>query len=177
MIHRTKETGFKTNALLAFHVALSLQLAYSDSERASPTNSVQTVYNNRVRRIAFSRIRTYTFIRSLSSQLILPPLSSTIIIGITMRSSYFDDLAAPFEADRLIEIRTSGMKRMPGLAVMSGIDKELRTVSMKVDKLGLEGDWHDLTFHGGLDKAILGCGHSSMTAVSYRPTNDHPCFY
>ncbi|KAH0527783.1 hypothetical protein TsFJ059_002725 [Trichoderma semiorbis] len=73
-----------------------------------------------------------------------------------MRSSYYDDLTAPFEADRLIEIRTSGMKRMPGLAVMSGIDKELRTVSMKVDKLGLEGDWHDLTFHGGLDKAILG---------------------
>lgn len=94
-----------------------------------------------------------------------------------MRSSYFDDLAAPFEADRLIEIRTSGMKRMPGLAVMSGIDKELRTVSMKVDKLGLEGDWHDLTFHGGLDKAILGCRHSSMTAVNYRPTNEPPYFY
>ena len=74
-----------------------------------------------------------------------------------MIDSYLKALAAPFEADRLLEIRTSGMKRMPGLAVMSGIDKELRTVSMKVDKLGLEGDEHDLTFHGGLDKAILGC--------------------
>lgn len=94
-----------------------------------------------------------------------------------MRSSYFDDLAAPFEADRLIEIRTSGMKRMPGLAIMSGIDKELRTVSMKVDKLGLEGDEHDLTFHGGVDKAILGCGYSSMAAGNYKPTNDRPCFY
>ncbi|KAL7786649.1 pyruvate kinase-like protein [Trichoderma ceciliae] len=73
-----------------------------------------------------------------------------------MRGSYMEDLVAPFEADRLIEIRTSGMKRMPGLSIMSGIDKELRTVSMKVDKLGLEGDEHDLTFHGGLDKAILG---------------------
>ncbi|KAL6859695.1 pyruvate kinase-like protein [Trichoderma novae-zelandiae] len=73
-----------------------------------------------------------------------------------MIGSYSEDLAAPFEADRLLEIRTSGMKRMPGLAVMSGIDKQLRPVSMKVDKLGLEGDEHDLTFHGGLDKAILG---------------------
>lgn len=74
-----------------------------------------------------------------------------------MAKSYLEALAAPFEADRLLEIRTSGMKQMPGLTVMSGIDKQLRTVSMKVDKLGLEGDEHDLTFHGGLDKAILGC--------------------
>jgi MOSC domain-containing protein YiiM len=74
-----------------------------------------------------------------------------------MTGSYLEALAAPFEADRLLEIRTSGMKRMPGLTVMSGIDKQLRTDSMKVDKLGLEGDEHDLTFHGGLDKAILGC--------------------
>ncbi|KAH8130038.1 hypothetical protein FP744_10008926 [Trichoderma asperellum] len=73
-----------------------------------------------------------------------------------MKGSYLDNLAAPFEADRLIEIRTSGMKQMPGLNVMSGIDKQIRTVSMKVDKLGLEGDEHDPTFHGGLDKAILG---------------------
>ncbi|TFB06073.1 Putative dioxygenase subunit beta YeaX [Trichoderma ghanense] len=73
-----------------------------------------------------------------------------------MIEAYMEDLAAPFEADRLLEIRTSGMKRMPGLTVMSGIDKQLRAVSMKVDKLGLEGDEHDLTFHGGLDKAILG---------------------
>ncbi|KAL7814064.1 pyruvate kinase-like protein [Trichoderma gracile] len=73
-----------------------------------------------------------------------------------MTDSYLEALAAPFEADRLLEIRTSGMKQMPGLTVMSGIDKQLRTVSMKVDKLGLEGDEHDLTFHGGLDKAILG---------------------
>lgn len=82
-----------------------------------------------------------------------------------MRSNYLEALAAPFEADRLIEIRTSGMKRMPGLSVMSGIDKELRTVSMKVDKLGLEGDEHDPTFHGGPDKAILGCRQSSAILV------------
>lgn len=88
-----------------------------------------------------------------------------------MRASYFDDLAAPFEADRLIEIRTSAMKRMPGLKIMSGIDKELRTVSMKVDKMGLEGDEHDPTFHGGLDKAILGCKYPSMTAVNIEQTN------
>lgn len=87
----------------------------------------------------------------------------------TMRGSYLDNLAAPFEADRLIEIRTSGMKQMPGLNVMSGIDKQIRTVSMKIDKLGLEGDEHDPTFHGGLDKAILGCKYYSSFMLKAAP--------
>jgi MOSC domain-containing protein YiiM len=59
--------------------------------------------------------------------------------------------------DKLLEIRTSRMKRLAGLKVESGIDKTLRDGPMKVDKLGLEGDEHDPTFHGGPDKAILGC--------------------
>ena len=67
------------------------------------------------------------------------------------------DFWAPFENDRLLEVRTSKMKLMPGLRVTSGIDKELRGGEMVVNKLGLEGDEHDPTFHGGVDKAILGC--------------------
>lgn len=67
------------------------------------------------------------------------------------------DFDAPFESDTLLEIRTSRMKLMPGLTVSSGIDKQLRDGPMKIDKVGLEGDEHDLTFHGGPDKAILGC--------------------
>lgn len=67
------------------------------------------------------------------------------------------EFTAPFEADRLLEIRTSRMKRMPGLNIESGIDKQICNQPMKVSKLGLDGDEHDPTFHGGPDKAILGC--------------------
>jgi MOSC domain-containing protein YiiM len=67
------------------------------------------------------------------------------------------DLTAPFEVDRLLEVRTSAMKQMAGLTIMSGIDKELRNRPMKIDEVGLDGDEHDLTFHGGPDKAVLGC--------------------
>lgn len=49
------------------------------------------------------------------------------------------------------------MKKMPNLNVLSGIDKKICGHPMKVNKLGLEGDEHDPTFHGGPDKAILGC--------------------
>lgn len=68
-----------------------------------------------------------------------------------------DDLSAPFGVDRLLEIRTSRMKKMPGLEITSGIDKTICSGPMKIGKLGLEGDEHDPTFHGGPDKAILGC--------------------
>lgn len=67
------------------------------------------------------------------------------------------DLDAPFEVDKLLEVRISPMKKMPGLRVESGIDKKLCNGPMRVSKLGLEGDEHDPTFHGGVDKAILGC--------------------
>ena len=67
------------------------------------------------------------------------------------------DLAAPFHVDKLLEVRTSDMKKMPGLNIESGIDKKTCPGPMKINRLGLEGDEHDLTFHGGPDKAILGC--------------------
>ncbi|KAI5462616.1 MOSC domain-containing protein [Mariannaea sp. PMI_226] len=67
-----------------------------------------------------------------------------------------DMFSRPFGVDKLLEIRTSRMKKMAGIEVLSGIDKTLCPGPMKIDKLGLEGDEHDLTFHGGPDKAILG---------------------
>lgn len=67
------------------------------------------------------------------------------------------DFESPFEVDTLLEVRTSGMKNMPGLKVLSGIDKKICPQPMKLTKLGLQGDEHDMTFHGGPDKAILGC--------------------
>lgn len=67
------------------------------------------------------------------------------------------DFASPFQEDSLLEIRVSHMKKMPGLDVMSGIDKTICDMPMRISKLGLDGDEHDPTFHGGPDKAILGC--------------------
>ncbi|KAI3325871.1 PK beta-barrel-protein domain-containing protein-like protein [Xylariaceae sp. AK1471] len=66
------------------------------------------------------------------------------------------DLFAPFERDTILEIRTSKMKTMPGLTIQSGIDKQLRSGKIPVTFLGLDADEHDLTFHGGKDKAIHG---------------------
>ncbi|KAI0869067.1 pyruvate kinase-like protein [Hypoxylon argillaceum] len=66
------------------------------------------------------------------------------------------DLFAPFEKDTILEVRTSKMKLMPGLTIQSGIDKQLRSGKIPVTFLGLDADEHDLTFHGGRDKAIHG---------------------
>ncbi|OLN85934.1 putative dioxygenase subunit beta YeaX [Colletotrichum chlorophyti] len=66
------------------------------------------------------------------------------------------DLWSPFTVDTLLEVRTSTMKKMPGLEVESGIDKGLREGPVRVSHLGLEADEHDPTFHGGPDKAIHG---------------------
>ncbi|KAL0942525.1 vanillate o-demethylase [Colletotrichum truncatum] len=66
------------------------------------------------------------------------------------------DLWAPFTKDTLLEVRTSTMKKMPGLEIESGIDKSLRDGPIRVSFLGLEDDEHDPTFHGGVDKAIHG---------------------
>ncbi|KAK5634397.1 hypothetical protein RRF57_010110 [Xylaria bambusicola] len=73
------------------------------------------------------------------------------------------DLFAPFEKDTILEIRTSKMKTMPGLTIQSGIDKELRSGRIHVTYLGLVDDEHDLTFHGGKDKAIHGYCSSHYT--------------
>ncbi|KAI1113966.1 PK beta-barrel-protein domain-containing protein-like protein [Nemania sp. NC0429] len=66
------------------------------------------------------------------------------------------DLFAPFERDTILEVRTSKMKTMPGLTIQTGIDKHLRSGKIPVTFLGLDADEHDLTFHGGRDKAIHG---------------------
>ncbi|KXH51737.1 MOSC domain-containing protein [Colletotrichum simmondsii] len=66
------------------------------------------------------------------------------------------DLWSPFTSDTLLEVRTSVMKKMPGLEVTSGIDKDLRHGPIHVSFLGLDADEHDPTFHGGPDKAIHG---------------------
>jgi len=81
------------------------------------------------------------------------------------------NLTDPFEVDTLLEIRTSGMKKMTGLNIESGIDKKLCPGPMKVGKLGLDGDEHDPTFHGGPDKAILGC--KSLIRPSPCPRMSH----
>ncbi|KAI0417233.1 PK beta-barrel-protein domain-containing protein-like protein [Xylaria grammica] len=73
------------------------------------------------------------------------------------------DLFAPFEKDTILEIRTSKMKTMPGLTIQTGIDKQLRSGKIPVTFLGLNDDEHDLTFHGGRDKAIHGYCSSHYT--------------
>lgn len=52
----------------------------------------------------------------------------------------------------LEEIRTSKLR--PFGPVLSGIDKQVRSGRLYVSPLGLSEDEHDLTFHGGIDKAI-----------------------
>jgi MOSC domain-containing protein YiiM/ferredoxin-NADP reductase len=52
----------------------------------------------------------------------------------------------------LKELRTSRMKQFG--PVQSGIDKQIRLGKVFVSKLGLSEDEHDLTFHGGVDKAV-----------------------
>ncbi|KAL2023165.1 hypothetical protein VTK56DRAFT_3771 [Thermocarpiscus australiensis] len=66
------------------------------------------------------------------------------------------DLYAPITSDTILEVRTGKMKPLRGLAVQSGIDKTPRDGPVRVTEMGLEGDEHDPTFHGGLDKAVHG---------------------
>lgn len=67
------------------------------------------------------------------------------------------DLYAPFTSDILLEVRSGKMKKMRGLTIESGIDKSLLEGPVYVNRLGIAGDEHDPTFHGGVDKAIHGC--------------------
>ncbi|ORY68665.1 MOSC domain-containing protein [Pseudomassariella vexata] len=78
------------------------------------------------------------------------------------------DMFAPFERDVILEVRTSRMKIMLGLAIQSGIDKEIRSGKVFVTKTGIEEDEHDLTFHGGVDKAIHGCEYCSSHYPKWR---------
>ncbi|AEO62287.1 bd4fcb9a-d4c2-40c9-bd21-ee6a77212d34 [Thermothielavioides terrestris] len=79
------------------------------------------------------------------------------------------DLYAPFTSDTILEVRTGTMKPLRGLTVQSGIDKTVRHGPVRVTELGLEGDEHDPTFHGGLDKAIHGycSSHYSTWRAEY----------
>jgi MOSC domain-containing protein YiiM len=76
------------------------------------------------------------------------------------------DLYAPFTSDTILEVRTGTMKPLRGLTVQSGIDKTVRHGPVRVTELGLEGDEHDPTFHGGLDKAIHGCKFHSPGIIN-----------
>lgn len=67
------------------------------------------------------------------------------------------DLLAPFTSDTLLEVRQGKMKRMDGLTIESGIDKQICVGPVTVTSGGVVGDEHDYTFHGGRDKAIHGC--------------------
>lgn len=49
------------------------------------------------------------------------------------------------------------MQKLPGLEVLSGIEKGTHSEPLKLTKLGFECDEHDPVFHGGPDKAVLGC--------------------
>ena len=76
------------------------------------------------------------------------------------------DLWSPVTSDVVLEVRTSRMKKMPGLDIESGIDKTLCAGAVQVTRLGLEGDEHDPTFHGGIDKAVHACESSPLTPRS-----------
>ncbi|KAL1853114.1 hypothetical protein Daus18300_011942 [Diaporthe australafricana] len=71
------------------------------------------------------------------------------------------DLYAPFTSDTILEVRSGKMKKYKGLNIESGIDKSLLHGPVHVGKLGIDGDEHDCTFHGGPDKAVHGycCSH------------------
>lgn len=64
------------------------------------------------------------------------------------------DLSAPFTNPTIREVRTSKMKFMHNLSIETGIYKKPRTTRVFCTTTGLESDEHDLTFHGGIDKAV-----------------------
>lgn len=67
------------------------------------------------------------------------------------------DLWAPCTTDTILEVRSGKLKKYKGLNIESGIDKSLLFGPVHIGKLGIDGDEHDLTFHGGPDKAVHGC--------------------
>ena len=81
------------------------------------------------------------------------------------------DLAAPFENDVILEVRRSKMKTMPGLKILSGIDKTPCEGRVAVSFLGLEEDEHDLVFHGGRDKAVHGCACHPFLPLPWPPSS------
>lgn len=64
------------------------------------------------------------------------------------------NLDAPFENPTILHLRTSKMKTMRNLSISTGIYKLPRDDRVFCSSTGLESDEHDLTFHGGIDKAV-----------------------
>ena len=64
------------------------------------------------------------------------------------------DLDMPFRNPTIVHIRTSKMKTMRNLKITTGIYKQPREGRIYCTLTGLESDEHDLTFHGGVDKAV-----------------------
>jgi len=64
------------------------------------------------------------------------------------------DLNAPFQDPKIVQLRTSKMKTMRDLSISTGIYKQPRSDRVFCSFTGLESDEHDLTFHGGVDKAV-----------------------
>ncbi|KAK0102361.1 hypothetical protein ONS95_005982 [Cadophora gregata] len=64
------------------------------------------------------------------------------------------DLNVPWHKDTVLQLRTSKMKPMHNLSISTGIYKQPRTTRVFCSFTGLADDEHDLTFHGGVDKAV-----------------------
>ncbi|PSR89039.1 MOSC domain-containing protein [Coniella lustricola] len=79
------------------------------------------------------------------------------------------DLWSPFKRDTILEVRSGKLKKYKGLNIESGIDKTLLDGPVHIGKLGIDGDEHDLTFHGGVDKAVHGycCTHYPTWASEF----------
>ncbi|KAL4791101.1 pyruvate kinase-like protein [Aspergillus venezuelensis] len=64
-------------------------------------------------------------------------------------------LEQPWKTDRLLQVRTGKVKPTFTSRVPSAIYKQIRSGSVKVGRLGCEGDEHAYEFHGGPNKAFL----------------------
>lgn len=65
--------------------------------------------------------------------------------------------AAEAVVDTVLEVRTGKMQSFEGINVQTGIFKTPHDGAMQVGEIGIEGDEHDYTFHGGVDKAVHAC--------------------
>ncbi len=85
------------------------------------------------------------------------------------------DLYAPVTTDRILEVRTGKMKPLRGNKGLSGIDKQACDEPMFINKMGIAGDEHDMTFHGGVDKAVHGCEYRPALLLLLFPVRYLPC--
>lgn len=63
-------------------------------------------------------------------------------------------LSTPFSTCKITQLRTSKMQKMRNLSIETGIYKTPRAGRLWCSSTGLADDEHDLTFHGGVDKAV-----------------------